>query len=531
MTIEHSGRMTAAGPWLVVDEDGRGDAVRQAVSAQAPMIDARDSFSARRILDAESIGGVIVVVGRRTLSLRAFCVHVRRERPGVAIIAIRHPDVDDDAALLSTTTAVIDDGPTEVVTERLASVSGAFDAGEATAVLPPRLGPRPARPPVLATPPSAAAHAMTSTSTKAAVVAPPPPLVAMPVWNATPLAVNPTAAAAARTEKRAGVVRAAPPVSASPASAHPPEGEDANEVTAVMTSGPDLEHDAVTETHVVVSVGSSVEESREPLAGAGPELLVGIAARCRTGRLIVADGEGAGIIRFLEGVPVGVELPTGDAGLYRWLVASGVLPAGTRPPIVRQGQLLEALVLEGLLDVDGRARFERSVLRGQILALSRQAMVRAVFVAATSAAQSMTTPINVFGLIVEARRRSVAPEVIHALYDEIAGWQITGTLLLLALRSAGLIDVEGPAATTAPWATNPRGMSPRQLLGVGIAPDEDEIESAYIAHVERIAVDLARTFDESKRAQLTTLRERLDVAREALRLQLGFATGTSSNPF
>jgi len=109
----------------------------------------------------------------------------------------------------------------------------------------------------------------------------------------------------------------------------------------------------------------------------------------------------------------------------------------------------------------------------------------------------------------------------------------TGTLLLLALRGAGLIHVDEPTSATnvTSRSTNPLGVSPRQLLGVGVAPDEDEIELAYVAHIERVEADLARAVTDIERRPLLELRERYDVARQALRLQLGFATGAGTNPF
>jgi len=63
----------SSGAWVVVDEDDRGDAVRRAVGAQVALVSVSDPFSARRALTREGVAGLIVVVGKRTLSLRALC--------------------------------------------------------------------------------------------------------------------------------------------------------------------------------------------------------------------------------------------------------------------------------------------------------------------------------------------------------------------------------------------------------------------------------------------------------------------------
>ena len=65
-----------------------------------------------------------------------------------------------------------------------------------------------------------------------------------------------------------------------------------------------------------------------------------------------------------------------------------------------------------------------------------------------------------------------------------------------------------------------------------MAPDEDEIEAAYAGHVARIAADLARVTTAAEREALHDLRQRLEIARHGLRLQLGFETSVDrSNPF
>jgi hypothetical protein len=70
------------------------------------------------------------------------------------------------------------------------------------------------------------------------------------------------------------------------------------------------------------------------------------------------------------------------------------------------------------------------------------------------------------------------------------------------------------------------------LLGTGMAPDEDDIEAAWAGHVARIEADLAVATTDAEREALHGLRQRIDVARQALRLQLGFATSVNrTNPF
>jgi hypothetical protein len=330
--------------------------------------------------------------------------------------------------------------------------------------------------------------------------------------------------------------------------------------------------DTVTETHVGVAVGSSSdsEEDREPVSGGGAEFFVRLAAGRRTGRLLVTEGEGAGTIHFADGTPVGAELPTGNGGLYRRLLGLGLLSPAMTPPVVRQGRLLRSLVAAGALSDTERERFERGVLRDAVLAVARHPRLQAVFVFTRRPLPvPAAPPLNVFGLVLEARRTSTAPEVVTAMADDLHPWRIEGTPLLqqaaplvapfcrdrdvvglltrtsagrlggqlgwdptsvtwflLALRDAGLIDIRKQTA-----ARPLQVSSPRHLLGVGLDADEDEIEEAYARHVGRIEGELARTTAAPAREALRAERERLEVARQALRLQLGFVSGVRANPF
>ena len=525
----------ANGAWLVVDEDGHGDALRQAVAAHARLLAVSDPFSARRILGTEAIAGLLLCIGKRTLSLRSLCSHVRQHWPDLPIVAVRDPGHGDDDAIVAVVDAVIDNGPVGALLVQLERVTSAFVLSEPTMRLRPR---------------------------------PPPTLPA----------------AVADTDFDADL--------------------DADTDVAIeidleptnVSAGPDLADDVATETLVLLARAVETEEQREAQHGSGPEILVRLACAGRTGRLLVADGEGAGTLEFSRGEPVAADPATGDGGLYRRLITDGLLRQGQVPDTLPKGRLLAALVSVGLLTEVQVLTFRRSVLRDQLAALCRQPSVQGVFVETTTATLPSTaeasgpTPvggaprINIFGLIVDARRRSVSPEVLDALFVEIEGWQLTatpllaqaaslvgpfsggrdlaplinggsarqllvnldwdrsiGTLLLLALRDAGLITTEAPAAPSpspSPSPSSPSsrpttaGVSPRLLLGTGMAPDEDEIEAAYAGHVARIAADLARATTAAERDALHDLRQRLDIARHALRLQLGFSTSVNrSNPF
>ena len=526
------------GVWLVVDEDGRGEALRQAVASQARLQAVSDPFSARRILGSEAVAGLLLCVGKRTLSLRSLCSHVRQTLPALIIIAVRHPGQADDADLVGLVDGVIDDGTIDELLAGLARLTPVFQANEPTMVLPP-----PTRPP------ATVEHS----------------------------------------------------------------GDDETVESTTVSAAPDLPDDANTET-LVVPAGSSLDELRETLEGTGPEVLLRIAGARRSGRLLVADGEGAGALEFHLGEPVAADPATGDGGLYRRLLADGLLQPGQVPDTLPKGRLLGALVTVGVLTEAQVRDFSRGILREQIVGLCRQSALRAVFVE-SSVRTTTTTPtttttapagspprLNIFGLIVDARRRSVSPEVLDALFGEIAGWQLTatpllarvaflvtpftggrdigpllnggsahqfllsldlhrsmGSLLLLALRDAGLLTASEAPASEAPSFTAPsftapplatgvlvpevptpsrvlaspaRGISPRMLLGTGMAPDEDEIEAAWAGHVARIGEELARATTDDEREALDGMRQRLDIARQALRLQLGFATSVNrSNPF
>ncbi len=728
----------------MVDEDGRGEAVRTAVSAQAQLVAMPDPFSARRALTSEPVAGLIVVVGARTLSLRSLCVYAAAELPGLPIIAVRDPRVPDDRSLMAVVTEVIDDGPPSDITERLAAVCDAFIGDEVTAIVPqrpiampqprppvtpkaapapvvtpapprpaPQVGltpttpttppmamsssppvgvhrgigvsraedvilnylaqdvtnprgrqPAPTAPPAQPTPPrrpasqpavpivpapiaggpgpvvpapvvpapvvrapvvpvpvpapvqvpvvpapvvptpvmparakaAPASLAGSPSSSARADLMPPPaagapapsmnesfPPSALSTWpnlsaiSATALssAAIPSAIAEPPTPAAAGTTRAAAPTAV--ASTPPPSttritAAASSELFLTEDSNDETDGDTIAETHVGISAGSSSEseEDRESFIEPGAAMLVRLAASRRSGRLLVIEGEGAGAIHFYDGVPIGAELPTGDGGLYRRLLSLGLVSASVAPPVVRQGQLLKALVGAGALSEAQRTTFERGVLRDAVLAIARQVRISAVFVASQPGQPPpIVPPLNVFGLVLEARRKSTASEVLAAMSVELAAWRIDGTELLrqaaalvapfcrqqdvvalftttsagrledtlgwdsasvavflLAMRDAGLIDIRDRHAVD---RAN-RAASPRALLGLDLDADEDEIEAAYAVHIARVEEELAAAAPE-QRATLRAKREQLDVARQALRLQLGFVTGGHTNPF
>jgi hypothetical protein len=720
----------------VVDEDGRGEAVRTAVSAQAQLVSMPDPFSARRALTSEPVAGLIVVVGARTLSLRSLCVYAAAELPGLPIIAVRDPRVPDDRSLMAVVTEVIDNGPPSDITERLASVCDAFIADEVTAIVPqrpiampqprppatpkaipapvvtpapprpapqvaltpttptmttassPPIGvhrgvgvsraedvvlnylaqdvtnprgrqPAPAAPPAQPTPPrrpvsqpavpivpapiaggpgpvvpgpivpapvvpapvvpapvvpapvvpapvlptpamparakaAPASLAGSPSSSARADLMPPPaagapapsmnesfPPSALSTWpnlsavSATALSSAAIASAVAAPPAAAGTPRAAAPTalaSTPPTSTTRITAAASSELFLTEESNDETDGDTIAETHVGISAGSSSEseEDRESFVEPGAAMLVRLAASRRSGRLLVIEGEGAGAIHFYGGVPIGAELPTGDGGLYRRLLSLGLVSASVAPPVVRQGQLLKALVGAGALTEAQRTTFERGVLRDAVLAIARQVRISAVFVASQPGQPPpIVPPLNVFGLVLEARRKSTASEVLAAMSVELAAWRIDGTELLrqaaalvapfcrqqdvvalftttsagrledalgwdsasvavflLAMRDAGLIDIRDRHAVE---RAN-RAASPRALLGLDLDADEDEIEAAYAVHITRVEEELAAAAPE-QRATLRAKREQLDVARQALRLQLGFVTGGHTNPF
>jgi hypothetical protein len=111
--------------------------------------------------------------------------------------------------------------------------------------------------------------------------------------------------------------------------------------------------------------------------------------------------------------------------------------------------------------------------------------------------------------------------------EDALGWDSASVaVFLLAMRDAGLIDIRD--RHTVDRAN--RAASPRALLGLDLDADEDEIEAAYAVHIARVDEELAAAAPE-QRATLRAKREQLDVARQALRLQLGFVTGGHTNPF
>ena len=331
------------------------------MASQARLQAVTDPFSARRILAGEAVAGLLLCVGKRTMSLRSLCSHVRQTLPTLTIVAIRDPQQADDVDLVGLVDAVIDNGTADQLLAALARLTSVFEASEPTMVLPGR-------------PPSAAVES-----------------------NDTDEGLEPTN----------------------------------------VSAGPDLADDDATET-LLLPAGSSTDEPRETLEGTGPEVLLGVAGSRRSGRLLVADGEGAGAIEFHLGEPVAADPATGDGGLYRRLLADGLLHKGQVPDALPKGRLLGALVAVGLLTEAQVRDFSRGILREQIVALCRQSAVRAVFVqapiptTAPTAVPAVGAPprLNIFGLIVDARRRSVPPEVLDALFGETASWQLTATPLL-----------------------------------------------------------------------------------------------------
>jgi CheY-like chemotaxis protein len=156
--------------------------------------------------------------------------------------------------------------------------------------------------------------------------------------------------------------------------------------------------------------------------GAGAALLMSLFAQEFTGRLLVPHGEAQGTLYLHRGEPVWVDDPQGDAGLYRKLVQKAFVRPDQAVDAVAEGALLGSLLSSGTLDGERMHAFMREVVRDRVIAVATQTHGEYRFT--EDRAFLDTAPllkVNPFGLILESRRRQLAPPALMALQTEIEG--------------------------------------------------------------------------------------------------------------
>jgi hypothetical protein len=156
--------------------------------------------------------------------------------------------------------------------------------------------------------------------------------------------------------------------------------------------------------------------------GASTVLLMGVYAQELTGRLEISAGDAKGALFIYEGNPVAIKHPEGDEGIRAKLIARKLIPEDLplKPP---PGELLAALVERGDLTGDAMHEFLRGLVRDRVLALILQDDGAYRFFEDEDFVH--TTPllkVNAFGLMFEARRRSMPPQEVLRMAGDLTDY-------------------------------------------------------------------------------------------------------------
>jgi hypothetical protein len=353
---------------LVVDEDEARR--RELVSALSHhglrYLDVADAFGAMAALGRADFGAVVAAEGRRTLSLRGLCQLARRRHPDVVIFIIHRPGSDPRTIpeLLGTSVHVLSPATPEH------EIAGLLE------------------------------NALLGPDEELAI-----DFVDVPRTLENGAEEEPTV-------QNVAAPKAQPPTidlgftADSPWPAEPEEPTERNPAPLAST--------------VSTEPAPLLEGTFD--GSAGPALLLGLFSQELTGRLVVKDGPAAGRLYFYRGEPVWADDPAGDAGLHRRLVQKAKLPPDARLEAVPQGQLLGSLVQKGVLSGQQMHEFMRELVRDVVLAVA----------SASSGAYRFEEDrkfldvapllrVNPFGLVLEARRKSLTPAQLVAMTAELSG--------------------------------------------------------------------------------------------------------------
>lgn len=145
--------------------------------------------------------------------------------------------------------------------------------------------------------------------------------------------------------------------------------------------------------------------------GVANAVLMTIFAQQLTGRLRIHGPDGESTLFFARGHPAYAEPPTGDQGLLTRMQTLNVMPPELRLP---QGGL-QALAEDASVNGDLIKKFLKAHLRASILAFCAQSQGGYRFREDTSFWQSrILSATNPFGLMVEARRKTMTPDLLLA---------------------------------------------------------------------------------------------------------------------
>lgn len=386
---------------LIVDEDAsRRRAIASSLSARGQRyLDVGDAFAAMAALGRADFGAVVATEGRRTLSLRGLCQLARKRHPDILLFVLPKPGSDQDAIRAVLDLPVVMLSP-ELSVERLvtdlllrclevedehtrpgSTASTKEDASTVSSLNP---------------------FGDSSSSSD------------LDEFNAFDPGARVSLAPMGPIEIQLDSVDDGVPAHGEvplPFDLDDPPGPKATPERVSFSVAPTPQH--ATE----IAFDGDFEDVE---GGAGAALLMGLFAQEMTGRLTVHEGEARGTLYLYRGEPVWADDPEGDAVLYRKLIQKSFLNLSEPVDPVGQGELLGWLMQRGLLTGAQMHDFMREVVRDRVIDVAVQNGGTYQFKEDRSFLD--TAPllkVNPFGLILDSRRRRLAPQALFVLGAEL----------------------------------------------------------------------------------------------------------------
>lgn len=182
-------------------------------------------------------------------------------------------------------------------------------------------------------------------------------------------------------------------------------------------------------------------------AGVGAAVLAAVFAQELSGRLEVDGGPAAGTLYFAAGEPIAAGHPDGDDGLASLLIAAGLIERGQLPRFGADRPLLAELSRSDAVPAERLLAFLRGTVRDRVLGFVAQSDGHyAFFGDDTFMSSCVITKVNSFGLMLEARRRRMAPlDILRAQIAVEGKFVLAGVGLGRAaarlVRFAGGVDL------------------------------------------------------------------------------------------
>lgn len=405
-------------PILLVDEDdSRRRAIASALAGRGVRyLDVGDAFAGMAALGRADFGCVLGMEGRRTLSLRGLCQLARKRHPDI-VIFVTPKEGSDEATIRKVLELPFyllegNPNPERFATELLARLEAIDEPTEVGRLVARARAEETTGDDVFGEGAEIAAFNpfdMPSTEDVANVFDA-VPRVEIPHLGQQPTLPNPAALTPVpHTPPPAQAVPSGVPA-AEPSEPAEPTRPDAQVRTSTLSSqGPAAPSPLVVDGHFEDLDG-----------GAGAAFMMSLFSQELTGRLVVDDGDARGTLYLYRGEPVWADDPRGDAGLYRRLVQKGLLRPDQPIAPVAEGALLGSLMQSGLLTSTQLHDFMRDLVRDGVIAIAQQQAGSYHFTEDRSFLD--TAPlfrVNPFGLVLEARRRSLSPPALMALQFEI----------------------------------------------------------------------------------------------------------------